>query len=106
MCPCVWPLPWQGLACGPRSVAPRPDFLIGRALVFALWNSDRFSRARFLSSGVSRGLLACCSSLRTAPRATSMATSKVTHYYSSSHSFPREHHTYTYPENCNLGGVS
>ena len=66
------------LACGPRSVAPRPDFLIGRALVFALWNSDRFTRARFFASGVSRGLLVCCSSLRT-PR----ATSKVTYYYSS-----------------------
>ena len=75
MCPLCVAL---ALACGPRSVAPRPDFLIGRALVFALWNSDRFSQARFLSLGVSRGLLACCSSLRT-PR----ATSKVTYYYSS-----------------------
>ena len=47
-------------------------------------NSDRFPRARFLSSGVSRGLLACSGSLRT-----QCATSKVTHYYSSSHSFAR-----------------
>ena len=39
MSPCVWPLPWLGAS------GHRPDFLIGRALVFTLWNSDRFSRA-------------------------------------------------------------
>ena len=73
-------------ACGPRCVAPRPDFLIGRARArsLPLRNCDRFPRARFLSSGVSRGLLACCS-----PLCAPCATTKVTHYYSSSHSFRR-----------------
>ena len=51
-------------ACGPRCETSRPDFLIGRALVsaeecIANMFADRFPRARFLSSGVSRGLLAC-----------------------------------------------
>ena len=72
------------LACGPRSVAPRPDFLIGRAFAFHLGELRSLSASALFFLGVSRGLLACCSSLRT-PR----ATSKVTHYYSSSHSFPR-----------------
>ena len=53
MCaPCVWPLPWLA---APGAWHRARDFLIGRALVFALWNSDRFSQARFLiSSGVLR----------------------------------------------------
>ena len=36
-------------ACGPRCVAPRPDFLIGRARARSLpvRNCDRFPRARF-----------------------------------------------------------
>ena len=89
MCPlCVALAP----ACGPRRVAPRPDFLIGRALASldALRNSDRFLRSRFLSSGVSRGLLACC-----IPLCTPCATTNVTHYYSSSHSFERiQQHSY------------
>ena len=73
-------------ACGPRCVAPRPDFLIGRALASSLRKSDRFPRAIAFfphrrESGAAR-LVACCSPLR-AP----CATTKVTHYYSSSHSF-------------------
>ena len=72
------------LACGPRSVAPRPDFLIGRALASRLRNSDRFPRSALFSSGVSRGLLVCRSSLCT-PYATPKVILTTTQVVTLSH---------------------
>ena len=91
LCVCVPPVcgPGPGLRRPPaRRTAPRFPNRARARIRHPLRNCDRFLRSRFrglfLSSGVSRGLLACCIPLR-AP----CATTNVTHYYSSSHSFER-----------------